>query len=56
MTSTLKVTGSEARLETLTSQLRFVQRDKSRVLQQLVTWTSETGTGREWRDVPLVVE
>jgi ABC-type Fe3+-siderophore transport system permease subunit len=56
VTTTLKVTAAEARLETVTSHLRFIQRDKSRVLQQLVTWVSESGPGQEWRDVPLVSE
>lgn len=56
---TIRVTADEARIETITPQLRFVQRGSSRVLQQLVTWvSSETanGIGAEWRDIPLVKE
>jgi hypothetical protein len=55
---TIKVTANEARIETTTPNLRFVQRGTSRVLQQLVTWVSSSGMtgGQEWRDVPLVAE
>lgn len=37
-----------------TTNLRFVERDGSRVLQQL--WSSRGGLDVEWRDVPLEVE
>lgn len=46
------------RIESSTSNLRFVERVGRRILQQMWTWQVPAGTvgGTEWRDIPLLVE
>lgn len=56
MTAHVRVTSQGVRIETITGQLRFVQRGTSRVLQQLILWVSDAERGEEWRDVPMVTE
>lgn len=58
MLTTVQTSPSSIRMETKTVNLRFVERDGRRILQQCFTWVSSDrlAGGTEWRDVPLEQE
>jgi hypothetical protein len=47
---------AEWRIVEQTSDLRFVERDGNRILQQRYFWLTKNDSGNEWQDVPLVSE